>query len=434
MKTIDKLIMLLSLVVVLGVGFVVYKSVFSVRTEDTPELAVARQEKLEYAESLKAINFDNFNEFNEEEVAEPTIKQATETINVLLLGLDGDSESDDVQLQQARADTMMLVSINPNTKTTKVLSIPRDTYVFIPSADDYGKINSSYVYGGPNAAVQVVEELFQTPIDFYVTINMDGLADLVDAIGGIEVTPPLTFEYRGTGFEYGVTREVNGVKAMNYLRMRKDDPRGDYGRQERQQEVVQAIINKAIDMSYKDYVKLIPFALANIRTNVDVFSAYELYAGYRDSVKTIEQVTIQDGVDAMMVDGQYYAYLLPDKQLELANIFREHSGLLKIHYIDSVQIPQNNEMFDNYSPYDYESIQDDGESSSDVGSEESSSSEELIGSGDLPLPVESGSEGGSSDEGSVSIPELPVETPLPEPVPVEVTPVPEPVVEVVDPV
>lgn len=428
MKKTDKIILIMSslFVLLLGIGALSVMDVFNAKMQDSNDISLARQQKEDYAESLKDINFEEYmsKTNNNETLEEPDVQEATETMNVLLLGLDGESANEDIQHQQARADTIMLVSINPVTKTTKVLSLPRDTYIYNTYLQEYGKLNATYVYGGPQGTVQAVEELLQVPIDFYVTVNMTGLASLIDAIGGIKVTPPLTFTYRGTEFHEGQVRSVNGVKAMNYVRMRKEDPRGDYGRQDRQQEVVKAIINKAITMNYTDYVKLIPFAVQHVRTNVEIFTAYELYSGYRDSVKDIERVSIEDGVDSMMYEEQYYAYITPEVQLRVANIFRLHSGLSELYTINSPEIPVETDLMSGYEPNQYEVE----ESPVYLESSESESSElvEEVPESGSEMDWESGDEVITPPESAdvpVSEPEV-IPLPIPEP-----TPEPETVVE-----
>lgn len=306
-------------VILLGVGFFSVRGILRTQDEGDP-LAQARQEKAEVGKNS-------------------TTKQATETMNVLLLGLDGESKNEDIQNQEARADTMMVVSINPQTQTTKVVSLPRDTYVYDGNAQDFVKLNATYVYGGPEGAVKAVEEFLHIPIDFYVTVNMTGLESLVNAIGGVEVTPPLTFSYHDTYFEEGVARHVSGIEAMNYVRMRKEDPRGDFGRQDRQQEVVKAIITKLLAMESVDYFKLVPFILQHVRTNVEVTKGYAMYAGYRNAVKDIKKISLEDGVVGMTYREQYFAYIKPDIQLRVVNELREHSGLTKFIILNSPPMP-----------------------------------------------------------------------------------------------
>lgn len=308
----------------MGIGIFTVAKLFTSSTDDVDSLAEERINKAVAGET------DNPN-------------KSLETLNVLLMGLDGDSKNEDIQNQEARADTMMVVSINPKTNTTKVVSLPRDTYVFDSNVQDFIKLNATYIYGGPEGSVRAVEELLHIPIDFYVTVNMTGLASLVDAIGGVEVTPPLTFRYHDTYFEEGVARHVSGVEAMNYVRMRKEDPRGDFGRQDRQQEVIQAILTKLLAMDARDYVKLVPFLVQHVRTNVNLTKGYALYYDYREAVKQLQRISLEDGVEDIIYNDQYFAYLLPDAQLRVVNDLREHSGLKPFIILNSPDKPYQEE-------------------------------------------------------------------------------------------
>lgn len=308
----------------MGIGILTVAQRFTSSTDDVDSLAEERINKALAGET------DNPN-------------QSLETLNVLLMGLDGESKNEDIQNQEARADTMMVVSINPKTNTTKVVSLPRDTYVFDSNVQDFIKLNATYIYGGPEGSVRAVEELLHIPIDFYVTVNMTGLESLVNAIGGVEVTPPLTFSYHDTYFEEGVARHVSGVEAMNYVRMRKEDPRGDFGRQDRQQEVIQAILTKLLAMDARDYVKLVPFLIQHVRTNVNLTKGYALYYDYREAVKQLQRISLEDGVEDIIYNNQYFAYLLPDAQLRVVNDLREHSGLKPFIILNSPDKPYQEE-------------------------------------------------------------------------------------------
>lgn len=310
---------------VMGIGILTVAQHVTSSTEDVDSLAEERINKAVAGET------DNPN-------------QSLETLNVLLMGLDGDSKNEDIQNQEARADTMMVVSINPKTNTTKVVSLPRDTYVFDSNVQDFIKLNATYIYGGPEGSVRAVEELLHIPIDFYVTVNMTGLESLVDAIGGVEVTPPLTFSYHNTYFEEGVARHVSGIEAMNYVRMRKEDPRGDFGRQDRQQEVIQAILTKLLAMDARDYVKLVPFLIEHVRTNVNLTKGYALYYDYREAVKQLQRISLEDGVEDISYNNQYFAYLIPDAQLRVVNDLREHSGLKPFIILNSPDKPYQEEV------------------------------------------------------------------------------------------
>ena len=112
-----------------------------------------------------------------------------ESFSVLLMGID----TGEGRVEQGRSDTMMVATISPQDNQTTVVSIGRDSYVDIVGHGTTDKINHAYAFGGPAMAMNTVEKFLDIPIDHYVSINMAGLKDLVDAVGGIEVDNEITF-------------------------------------------------------------------------------------------------------------------------------------------------------------------------------------------------------------------------------------------------
>ncbi|UFU07529.1 LCP family protein [Ruania halotolerans] len=157
-------------------------------------------------------------------------------------GLDGDTT------EGQRTDTIMLLT-SPPSGTPSLISIPRDTYVEIP---EYGpnKLNSAYAYGGPELLVDSVQSLTGIEVDHYVEIGMGGVADIVDAVGGVE----LCLDYDVDDADSDLVWEAgchpaDGETALAFARMRKADPLGDIGRTQRQQQVIQAVTSTVADPS-----------------------------------------------------------------------------------------------------------------------------------------------------------------------------------------
>ena len=167
-----------------------------------------------------------------------------ESFSVLLMGID---TGDLGRVEQGRSDTMMVATISPQDNQTTVVSIGRDSYVDIVGHGTTDKINHAYAFGGPAMAMNTVEKFLDIPIDHYVSINMAGLKELVDAVGGIEVDNEITFSQDGFDFAIGRT-SLNGEQALAYSRMRYEDPNGDYGRQERQRKIVEGIVKKVLSL------------------------------------------------------------------------------------------------------------------------------------------------------------------------------------------
>lgn len=169
-------------------------------------------------------------------------------INILLLGTDTGALGRDYK---GRTDTIMMMTLNPQKKTTTIVSLPRDMKVNLPGYAEYSpaKINAAYTYGGVKETINTVQKYFNVPIDYYVMVNMGGLEKAINQVGGVSVTSPLTFDYEGYSFKKDKTYHMDGAQALAFSRMRYDDPQGDYGRQERQRLIITALMKEAA--SYK---------------------------------------------------------------------------------------------------------------------------------------------------------------------------------------
>lgn len=178
------------------------------------------------------------------------------------------------------SDTMMLVFLNPWRGSVAVLHIPRDTEAYVGK---YGirKINAANVIGGPELAKQTVSSLLDVPIDHYLVMNIEGLVDLVNELGGITVTVPKKMSYMDwTGklkidLQPGV-HTLTGNQSMGFVRFRHD-ALGDIGRIQRQEIFLQAVLKKALQPSSWLHVPaLVDIARRNVQTdlsNMDIFEA-----------------------------------------------------------------------------------------------------------------------------------------------------------------
>ena len=143
-----------------------------------------------------------------------------------------------------RADSIMLVNIAANGQAV-ALSIPRDTYAEIPGIG-WDKINASYAYGGPQLLVETVEKLTGLTVDHFVQIGMGAVPDMVDAVGGVELCydHDSNDEYSGLNWTAGC-HTVDGPTALQFSRMRYQDPEGDIGRTKRQRQVISKVVSEA---------------------------------------------------------------------------------------------------------------------------------------------------------------------------------------------
>ena len=150
--------------------------------------------------------------------------------------------------ESERADSIMLVNVAPNGQTV-ALSIPRDTYAEIPGVG-WDKINASYAYGGPQLLVETVEKLTGLTVDHFVQIGMGAVPDMVDAVGGVELCYDNDADDQYSGLKWTAgCHTVDGTTALQFSRMRYQDPEGDIGRTKRQRQVISKVISSAASPS-----------------------------------------------------------------------------------------------------------------------------------------------------------------------------------------
>lgn len=224
-------------------------------------------------------------------------KDFNEPLTFLFLGVD--SEGDGLNANAAfNGDTLMLMSFNPKTLDAILLSIPRDTYVPIAcNHNNYAKINSSAAYG-TSCVISTINNLLGINIDYYVKINFKGVVDLVEAVGGVEVDVEapsyMADKYGGKVCEQNSDRKfgdklvcmnpgmqtLNGEQALAYARCRHMYIGSDLDRVKHQQQVVEALANKAMHFSsIKEFQNILNAVSKNVATNMDtdtILSGYNV--------------------------------------------------------------------------------------------------------------------------------------------------------------
>ncbi|SIT73729.1 polyisoprenyl-teichoic acid--peptidoglycan teichoic acid transferase TagU [Edaphobacillus lindanitolerans] len=231
-----------------------------------------------------------------------------EPFSVLVLGVD-EREGD-----KGRSDTMIVLTVNPKEKKTTMVSLPRDTYTEIVGKGVKDKINHAFAFGGVEMSMASVENLLDIPIDYVVQVNMESFKEIVDAVGGITVDNDLAFSQGQYTFPEGPV-QINGDEALAYVRMRKQDPRGDFGRQDRQKDVIQGVIKKGASLdSLMNYRSIFGAISKNVRTNLTFDEMNDLQKNYRDATRNVNQIIVEKGQGQKM-DGIWY-YLMNDEELD----------------------------------------------------------------------------------------------------------------------
>lgn len=241
----------------------------------------------------------------------------TDPFNILVMGNDG-----------GRTDALIVLSVNPTTMELAMTSIPRDSYVPIMcyTGNARDKITHARTVSR-QCTIDTVENFLDIDINFFIETNFQGVVEIVDALGGIQIDSPVEFtgqnssDIRGT---YNVhifkgVQIVDGEGALAFARERHHMPNGDYDRTENQQQVITAMIKKAI--SIRDVNKLLNVLEAagdNIKTNMSVSQMTQIF---NYLLKVIDSTYVSNErlikVDSLSISGYSAYYYNESAQLPL---------------------------------------------------------------------------------------------------------------------
>ncbi|QEA56162.1 LCP family protein [Leuconostoc citreum] len=266
--------------------------------------------------------------------------------SMLVLGTDTGALKRD---RTGLTDSMMLITVNPKTKTTTMMSIPRDIMMSISGAENTfpQKLNAAFPIAGVGASMLTLQNYLNVPIDFYVLVNMGGLEKLIDQVGGVKAASPLTFtytpeadtnpatykffkdqekfEYAKDGKNFKTYTTMNGDAALSFSRMRYDDPQGDYGRQLRQRLVLKALLKKSASISTLMNAKFMASISTNVETDMTYSDIMNLAKKYMPATKNQVSDHMQGVGD--MYGGVSYQMVPESEKQRVTNKLRQSLDL-----------------------------------------------------------------------------------------------------------
>lgn len=272
---------------------------------------------------MKTAMNEAYEEIGTKETMGDHLDPKKDSFTVLFIGID-DSKTRNFQ-SDTRSDALILAAFNADTQSVKMVSIPRDSYVYIPCEDQYDKITHAHAYGGTKCTIESVEHLFDVPIDYYVKMNFYAFIDVVDALGGIEVEVPYDIREKDAEDRRNAIvlkkgyQHLNGEEALALARTRKKD--NDIERGKRQQQILQAILKKASHAgSISKYDDVIEAIGNNMKTNFtfDDIKALIYYVSTGNPLQT-ESLVLQGTDDN---DGVYYYRLDEESVQEVSDALR----------------------------------------------------------------------------------------------------------------
>lgn len=258
-------------------------------------------------------------EMKEEQVVSmllhPNLKQ-NDPFTLLILGVD-ERERD-----RGRSDSMALAVVNPVASKVTIVNIPRDTRTTIVGKGTVDKINHAYAFGGIAMSVATVEDLFDIPVHYYVKTNMEGFKQMIDAVGGVKVNNQLAFTTEVASFAIG-EQTLNGDEALAYVRMRKQDPNGDFGRMDRQRMVLTSLLKQTASVQgIAHWNELLDHMSQYMKTNLTFNDLQRLLLNYIPSLHQVDKVAVNGRSE--MIDHIYYW------QVDEAERLRIHNQLLAL--------------------------------------------------------------------------------------------------------
>jgi polyisoprenyl-teichoic acid--peptidoglycan teichoic acid transferase len=258
---------------------------------------------------------------------ETVVEPANDNVSILFIGVDDSEARRD---GNSRSDALMMATLNVKSKSVKLVSIPRDSYVYIPEVGYRDKINHAHAYGGTRATIETIEELFEIPVDYYVKMNFNAFIDVVDALGGIEAEVPYDRiekdeNDRNTIHLKKGFHRLDGKHALALARTRKLDT--DVERGKRQQMILQAIMKEATSVkSVTKYGDVIDAVGDNMKTDM-TFNEMKSFLEYaKGGMPQVDTISLK-GYDDMST-GTYFWRLDETDLNEVKHLLQAHLGII----------------------------------------------------------------------------------------------------------
>ncbi|WP_409252034.1 LCP family protein [Bacillus sp. SCS-153A] len=252
-------------------------------------------------------SFSELERGHKSSLREEAVEVSKDPFSILIMGVEDYSTGG----QNGRTDSLIIATFNPTDQSVKLVSLPRDTLVEIPGKEVKDKINHAYAFGGKEATIESVEKLLDIPVDYYVTIGFQGFKKIINEVGGITIEVPFDFSEKSDEdkdiiyFTEG-EMQLNGEEALAYARMRKEDPRGDFGRNDRQKQILTAVVAKLLAPSSLTKLDNVAKHVGeNVQTNMRVSQALAIQKKYPEfNSGRIENLSLR-GTD-QYIGGIYY--------------------------------------------------------------------------------------------------------------------------------
>lgn len=267
--------------------------------------------------------------------------------NILLLGVDSNGADSDLWVG-TRTDTIVLLSIDPKTKTLNAISIPRDSKVYLPKNMGVQKINAAHAIGGINMTIKTIEDTLGVKVNRYIMVHDDAVRKIVEALGGVDIYVEKDMRYHDYAGKLHIDlkrgqQHLDADQVVGYLRFRHD-AMGDIGRTQRQQWFLRGLLEELKKpQTIAKLPQILSVAKQYIKTDMSLYelSQYAAVAKHFD-VDNIEIATLPGAPNKKGYTS--YWILDPGKTQEVINrlIYRKQDNTDKIEFVASVMFSAEN--------------------------------------------------------------------------------------------
>ncbi|MCA1011258.1 LCP family protein [Halobacillus halophilus] len=282
---------------------------------------------------------------------ESEVNPEYDDISVLFVGIDDSEKRSSGGNRNALSDALVLATFNDNNKSIKMVSIPRDSYTYIPEIGYKDKITHAHAFGGIDATVETVEKMFDIPVDYYVRLNFNSFIEVVNSIGGITYDVPFDITEQNSADKDGAIeleegyQKLNGEEALALARTRKYD--SDLARGERQMELIQEIARQTMTTSsLNNFGDILNSINDNLKTNL----TFEEMISFKDYFFDKQGMTfdkMQLNGEGGKVDGVWYYQVKEESLANAKNQLQAHLNLPTQNNKNSNTFAEENEDEDN---------------------------------------------------------------------------------------
>lgn len=264
------------------------------------------------------------------ELRDEAVDLVEDNVSVLFIGVDNSEFRDE---ENSRSDALILATFDKENSSIKLLSIPRDAYVYVAEMEQYSKINHAHFHGGPKATIDTVERFLDVPVDYYAKMNFEGFVEVVDSLDGITYDVPYEIWESDSNDDKNSIhlmpgeQYLNGEEALALARTRKYD--NDVERGKRQQEILKTIANKATSASSVLKLDETIDAIGNNMTTSFSFNDMKDFLAYGlDENISIETVNLE-GDGGYKDDGLWYFQVDDESKNHVRTELLDHLDLQK---------------------------------------------------------------------------------------------------------